>query len=78
MRRVGASIAADNTKSIRFCKHLGFVREGRIREGAKAGLDLLIFGMLRSECRFLGNLNEQAQPSQSTRSHRDNCGAVLG
>ena len=54
MRRVGSSIAADNAKSIRFCEHLGFVREGCIREGAGPGKDLFIYGLLKSECRFLG------------------------
>lgn len=54
VRRVGSNIAADNVKSIRFCEHLGFVREGAIREGAEPGIDLLIYGLLKSECRYLG------------------------
>lgn len=54
MRRVGSSIAADNSRSIRFCEHLGFTREGTIREGAAPGLDLHLYGMLRKECRYLG------------------------
>ena len=53
MRRVGSSIAAGNERSIKFCEHLGFKREGCIRQGAPNGDDLLIYGMLRNECRFL-------------------------
>lgn len=54
MRRVGSSIAADNHRSIRFCEHLGFQREGCIRQGSPNGQDLLLYGLLKSECRFLG------------------------
>lgn len=57
MRRVGSSIAADNTKSIRFCEHLGFKREGCLRQAAPNGQDLLLYGMLRSECKFLGEMS---------------------
>lgn len=32
---------------------LGFVEEGRLREGAVGGGDTIIFGMLRRECRWL-------------------------
>ncbi len=53
MRRVSSSIAANNAKSIRFCEHLGFTREGTIREGHCSGDDLLIYGLLKRECRFL-------------------------
>lgn len=55
MRRVGSSIAADNHRSIQFCSHLGFQHEGTIREGAAPGKDLLLFGLLKSECRYLGD-----------------------
>ena len=54
MRRVTSRIAADNAKSIRFIEHLGFRLEGRIREGSAEGVDTLLYGMLRAECRFLG------------------------
>lgn len=53
MRRVGSTIAASNEKSIRFCEHLGFVREGCVRQGAPNGEDLYIYGMLKDECRYL-------------------------
>lgn len=55
MRRVGSSIAADNIRSIRFCEHLGFTQEGRIRQAAPNGQDLLLYGLLKSECRYLGS-----------------------
>lgn len=72
MRRVGSSIAADNAKSIRFCEHLGFIHEGRIREGAGAGKDLLLYGMLKSECRYLGReFNVETESTTGPGSDRD-------
>lgn len=68
MRRVGSSIASDNHKSIRFCEHLGFQREGCIRQGAPNGQDLLLYGLLKNECRFLRKEFEQAVTSRSARS----------
>lgn len=53
MRRVGSSIAASNEQSVRFCEHLGFTREGCIRKGAPNGDDLLLYGLLKEECRYL-------------------------
>ena len=66
MRRVTSSIAEDNHRSIRFCSHLGFRHEGTIREGAAPGKDLLIFGLLKSECRYLGSMCHREK--QRTRS----------
>jgi RimJ/RimL family protein N-acetyltransferase len=53
LRRVTLKIASDNAKSIRFAEHLGFKREGLIREGVAKDTDLILMGMLRNECRFL-------------------------
>lgn len=68
MRRVESHIAADNAQSIRFCEHLGFVQEGRLRQGSGPGIDTLIYGMLKSECRFLGDeyLGKQRQRPAGT------------
>lgn len=55
MRRVWSVIDADNTKSIRLCEHLGFVQEGRIRQGAGPTTDRLLYGMLKDECRYIGS-----------------------
>jgi len=51
--RITAIVRADNADSRRFVTHLGFVEEGRMRRAEADGTDLIIFGMLRSECRFL-------------------------
>ena len=53
VRRVGSSIAASNERSKRFCEHLGFRHEGTLRAAAPDGDDLLLYGMLKGECRFL-------------------------
>lgn len=64
MRRVSSSIAEDNTKSIRFCEHLGFRREGCLRQAAPNGQDLLLYGMLKSECRYIGGVNALSEEQE--------------
>ena len=55
LRRVTGRIAATNERANRFVEKLGFVREGLVRQGWHTGDDLVIWGMLKSECRFLGS-----------------------
>ena len=38
----------------KFCQHIGFRYEGSVREHYRDGRDAVIFGMLRRECRWLG------------------------
>lgn len=52
-RRVTGLVRADNNAAQRFDEHLGFRREGLIRQGATDGVDMILYGMLRSECRYL-------------------------
>lgn len=52
-RRVTGLVRADNTPAQHFDEHLGFRREGILREGTTDGCDLIVYGMLKSECRFL-------------------------
>lgn len=52
-RRVTGLVRADNADAQRFDEHLGFRREGVMREGTNDGCDLILYGMLKSECRFL-------------------------
>ena len=50
--RITAPIPSKNSASESFCRHLGFTFEGRLRE-MLPGEDLLVYGMLREECRYL-------------------------
>lgn len=52
--RVTCKVDAGNDDSVRLAQHLGFEQEGRLRRAAPAGRDVLLFGMLRSECRWIG------------------------
>jgi RimJ/RimL family protein N-acetyltransferase len=52
-RRVTARVSAKNLRSQRMCEHAGFTLEGRCREGFADGSDLLVYGMLKRECRWL-------------------------
>jgi RimJ/RimL family protein N-acetyltransferase len=53
VERITGLVAASNVEAQRFDEHLGFVLEGRVRKGLPDGDDLLVYGMLKSECRFL-------------------------
>lgn len=50
--RITVIVASRNTRSIAFVEALGFVREGRARLSFE-GDDGIIFGMLRTECKWL-------------------------
>jgi hypothetical protein len=52
-RRVTARCNASNTKSRRLLERLGFQLEGLLRQAAHDGGDVLIYGLLKEECRFL-------------------------
>ncbi len=53
VERITVCVAADNCDSCRLVEHMGFKREGLVRRGAPDKGDLIIYGMLREECRFL-------------------------
>lgn len=51
--RITARVAGSNHVSRAFVERLGFVQEGCVRRGTRSGEDLIIYGMLRRECRWL-------------------------
>lgn len=53
-RRITALIPESNVASITFAHHAGASYEGRMRCMLECDEDLLIFGMLREECRWIG------------------------
>lgn len=53
VERVTGLVPDSNESSKRFTEHLGFKREGLMRKGSDDGSDLIVFGMLRDECRHL-------------------------
>jgi L-amino acid N-acyltransferase YncA len=58
-QRVTAYVGSKNSKCLTLVNRLGFVPEGRMREGLP-GDDLMVFGMLRRECRWLEDGDGQA------------------
>lgn len=52
--RVTGLVRVDNLVAQKFDEHLGFVREGLIRKGCTDGTDMILYGMLKEECRWLG------------------------
>ncbi len=51
--RITGLVRADNVDAQRFDEHLGFKREGQLRAACTDGTDLIIYGMLKSECRYI-------------------------
>lgn len=47
-------VRADNYEAQRFDEHLGFKRLGQLPQACSDGTDIIIYGMLKSECRYLG------------------------
>lgn len=59
--RVTGKTPASNTASRRLQEALGFQLEGIAREAMPDGDDLCIYGMLRRDCRWIGEANEQGR-----------------
>lgn len=51
--RLTALVKPDNKKSIRLIERMGFVKEGVIRCATDNGEDLVIYGLLREECKWV-------------------------
>lgn len=51
--RCTATVFENNEPSIRIVQKFGFKEEGRLRESGRNGEDLVVFGMLRRECKYL-------------------------
>lgn len=52
-RRVTCVVSEHNTPSLKFTRACGWKQEGIIRAAGIEGEDMLIFGMLRQECRWV-------------------------
>lgn len=52
-RRVTGLVRASNIRSQKFDEHVGFTREGVLREAFEDGEDAVLYGMLKSECKWI-------------------------
>jgi RimJ/RimL family protein N-acetyltransferase len=52
--RVTAFVAKSNAASRRFVEHIGFIHEGVMRKAHHKD-DLIVYGMLRDECRWVNH-----------------------
>ena len=59
--RVTAPVDAVNTASCKLVSTLGFKEEGRLREAGRNGEDILLYGMLKRECRWIANEQRRAE-----------------
>jgi len=51
--RITGLVREDNLDAQRFDEHLGFKREGLLRGACLDGSNMILYGMLKDECRFL-------------------------
>ena len=51
--RITTYVDDRNTKAIEFNRRLGFVKEGIMRQASTDGHNIIIFGMLLNECRWI-------------------------
>ncbi len=51
--RINSLVSVLNTQSVRFIQKIGCRREGIMRKAGAKGEDMILFGMLRNECRWL-------------------------
>jgi RimJ/RimL family protein N-acetyltransferase len=66
-RRVTGLVPGRNEVAQQFDEHLGFTLEGWVRHILPNGDDLLIYGMLREECRWLNVGRNHGRKQHSTR-----------
>jgi len=59
--RVTGLVARPNTRLRKLLLHIGFSEEGTLRESLPTGDDLIAYGMLRRECRWIGESNVEAR-----------------
>jgi len=59
--RVTAKTKATNQPARAFLCRLGFQQEGVIRHAYPDGVDMVVYGLLRDECRWLRNPSGQAK-----------------
>lgn len=53
VNRVTGLVRVDNLPAQKFDEHLGFKREGLVRRACEDGTDMILYGMLREECKWL-------------------------
>jgi RimJ/RimL family protein N-acetyltransferase len=63
--RVTALVARSSIRLRKLVLHLGFVEEGILREALPTGDALIAYGMLRRECRWIGESNVEARHAQA-------------
>lgn len=61
-RRVTATVWARNEPCIRAVQALGYTREGTLRDADSRGGDIILFGMLMRECRWLDYKEAHEEP----------------
>ena len=61
LRRITTLVEKKNRRARKLNEGLGFVREGCLRKGARNGDNLIVYGMLKDECRWLKERGDGGQ-----------------
>jgi hypothetical protein len=77
-RRITGWVEEDNAESRRFLENIGFSIEARLKGAGVHGQDVLLYRMLRSECRFLGRREGRQHPVRSADQQGDRIGGGDG
>lgn len=56
--RVTTIVSSNNTKARKFQVGLGFTQEGVCREAMPGGVDAIVYGLLKRECRWIEGVND--------------------
>lgn len=51
-------VSSNNEKAMKFDKHIGFEEVHRIKDGFADGIDIIIYQMLKENCRFIEQKKE--------------------
>lgn len=64
VKKVLAPVASDNTASIRWTEHFGFKLEATLKDATPKG-DLLIYSLVREDCKWLHLRKKPCEQTQS-------------
>lgn len=62
--RLTAPIGKKNKRSRRLIEYLGFELEGCLKKGLDGQEDLMIYGMLKPDCRWIRPISDKKEPSR--------------
>lgn len=63
--RITVTIEESNERSLRVCRHLGFIEEARLQGAASDGGDVIVLRLFKEECRWIEADGQEYQGSRT-------------